>query len=66
MRGIVERAWPATVLQGYDATVLPRLGMIVTVTVGIALAAVGVLLFHVRTPVYAKPLNHHVDVLRQR
>lgn len=40
--------------------------MVALVSAGIVAATVGLLLFHVRQTFYAKPINYHTDVLRQR
>ena len=57
---------PCNQTQGYDRTIVPLVLMGVLVSAGAGMSAVGLLLFHVRTAVYARPLSYHKDVLRQR
>jgi hypothetical protein len=39
--------------------------MMALVCVGVLVSLVGLLTFHVRAPIYARPLNYHTDILRQ-
>jgi len=47
-----------------DHTVIERGVMLVTMIIGIVLAIVGLLLFHVEPPKYARPIDYRLDVLR--
>jgi hypothetical protein len=53
-------------LQGYDQTIIPLVVVIVLVSVGALGSLVGLLVFHVRAAVYARPLSYHLDVLNQK
>lgn len=52
--------------QGYDRTLIPMVLMGVLVSAGVGMSAVGLLIFHVREAVYARPLSYHRDVLNKR
>jgi hypothetical protein len=52
--------------QGYDQTIIPLVVVIVLVSVGALGSLVGLLVFHVRAAVYARPLSYHLDVLNQK
>lgn len=53
-------------LQGYDQTIIPLVVVIVLVSVGALASLLGMLVFHVRAAVYARPLSYHMDVLNQK
>ena len=52
-------------VQGYDQTFVPLSVMMALVCLGVLISLVGLLTFHVRAAVYARPLNYHTDILRQ-
>jgi hypothetical protein len=51
---------------GFNATIVPMLVMAVLIGAGALASLAGMFVFHVSAPVYARPLNHHADVLLQR
>jgi len=51
--------------QGHDDTVIPLIVMCTLVVVGILVSLVGLVMFSLQIPVYARPLSHHTDILRQ-
>ncbi|KAI8471481.1 MAG: hypothetical protein J3K34DRAFT_506752 [Monoraphidium minutum] len=57
---------PPPAPEGYDRTLIPLVLTGALVCAGAAAGAAGLLVFHVRQPVYARPLSYHRDVLRQR
>lgn len=53
-------------MQGYDQTIVPLVVMIILVALGALGSLLGLMVFHARAAVYARPLNYHVDVLNQQ
>lgn len=53
-------------VQGYDTTIIPLVVMIILMSVAALASLAGLLVFHVRAPFYARPLNYHADVLHQQ
>ena len=51
--------------QGYDSTMVPMVVVMVLMVLGALSGLGGLLQFHVSTPVYAKKVSYHADVLRQ-
>lgn len=52
-------------MQGYDQTVVPLVIIAIVLGLGFLAGLVGMLVFHVVPPLYARPLNYQVDVERK-
>ncbi|GFR51306.1 hypothetical protein Agub_g13670 [Astrephomene gubernaculifera] len=57
---------PARPAEGYDRTIVPLVVIMALTVVGVLAGAVGLLVFHVLPPLYARPLSYHLDVMQQR
>lgn len=55
------RSWP----QGYDKTIVALVVIAIALGLGFLAGLVGLLVFHVLPPLYARPLNFQVDVERK-
>lgn len=53
-------------LQGYDTTIIPLVILIILMAVAAVAALLGLLVFHARAALYARPLNFYADVLHQQ
>ncbi len=54
------------VLQGYDTTIIPLVVLIILMSVAALASLLGLLVFHARAALYARPLSYHADVLHQQ
>ncbi|EFJ49693.1 hypothetical protein VOLCADRAFT_89670 [Volvox carteri f. nagariensis] len=52
--------------EGYDQTIVPLVVVMVILAIGVLMSAVGMLIFALLPTVYARPLSHHLDVLKHR
>ncbi|KAK9830027.1 hypothetical protein WJX72_009284 [[Myrmecia] bisecta] len=50
----------------YDQTIIPMIIILLLMIIGAVAAGLGMIVHHLKTPVYAKRLNYYTDVLRQR
>lgn len=53
-------------MQVFDTTVVPRAVLMALMAAGAFAGLGGVVFLHLQTPVYARPLSYHVDVMLQR
>jgi ABC-type uncharacterized transport system permease subunit len=51
---------------GYNATIIPMLVLAALIGAGALAGLAGMFMFHFSTAVYARPLNHHTDILLRR